>query len=264
MTKASTAGAWLTCFRRNPGAVLSLICFPHVGSGANIFRAWPDALPAAVEVCPVQLPGREKRVLEPPFNNLSLLVETIAPALLPYLDKPVAFFGHSMGAAICFELARHLRATHNFELVHLFVSGRQAPQLREEGRRTIYDLPEAEFLEELCRLNGTPPEVLRHPELMSFMLPMLRADFELIETYRYSAGPPLDCPITALGGAQDEDVSRESLQAWRERTTADFSLHMLPGDHFFLHSASSLLLKILSQELLRDLSRISLKTAPGR
>lgn len=258
MIKASTAGSWLSCYRRKPEAVLSLICFPHVGSGASIFRAWPDALPATVEVCPIQLPGRERRVLEPAFNNLPLLVETAAPALLPYLDKPFAFFGHSMGAAICFELARHLRQTHNVEPVHLFVSGRPAPQLRMEETKTTYDLPESAFVEELRRLKGTPEEVLQRPELMSFMMPMLRADFELIETYRYLAGPPLDCPITALGGTQDEEVSREDLQAWREQTTsAYFSLHMLPGDHFFLHSASSLLLKILSQELLRDLSRIN-------
>jgi medium-chain acyl-[acyl-carrier-protein] hydrolase len=257
MTKSSTAGSWLSCFRRNPNAALRLICFPHVGSGANIFRAWPDGLPAAVEVCPIQLPGRERRVLEPAFNNLSLLVETVAPALIPYLDKPFAFFGHSMGAAICFELARHLRQTQNVEPIHLFVSGRQAPQLREQGTKTIYDLPEDAFLEELRRLKGTPEEVLQQPELMNFMMPMLRADFELIETYIYSVGPPLDCPITALGGTQDEEVSREDLEAWREQTTAHFSLHMLPGDHFFLHSAASLLLKILSQELLKDLSRIN-------
>lgn len=186
MTSALITSSWLTCSSPNHQAILRLLCFPYAGGGANIFRTWQDNLPTTVEVCPVQLPGRERRLLEPPFTDLRFLVEAAARALLLYLDRPFAFFGHSMGATISFELARHLRQEKNVKPVHLFVSGRRAPQLPERHAST-YDLPGAEFLEELRRLKGTPKEVLEHPELMELMLPLLRADFELIQTYQYSA-----------------------------------------------------------------------------
>jgi medium-chain acyl-[acyl-carrier-protein] hydrolase len=251
--RALTTSPWLTCSNRQ--ASLRLFCFPYAGGGANIFRTWQDNLPPTVEVCPVQLPGREKRLLEPPFTNLRLLVEAARRALLPYLDRPFAFFGHSMGATISFELARSLYQEQNLNPVHLFVSGRRAPQLPETHALT-YDLPQKEFLEELRRLKGTPAEILEHPELMELMLPLLRADFELVQTYHYLAGPPQRCPITAFGGLHDEEVSRADLEAWREQTTTAFSLHMLPGDHFFLHTAQPPLLKTLALELREDLSRI--------
>jgi medium-chain acyl-[acyl-carrier-protein] hydrolase len=255
MANALTISPWLLCSRPKLEPTLRLLCFPYAGGGANIFRQWQNDLPPTVEVCAVQLPGREKRLPEPSFTDLSRLVQVAAEALLPYLDKPFALFGHSMGAAISFELARHLRHEAHLRPVHLFVSGRGAPQLPATDA-PIYNLPEAEFLNELRRLQGTPEEVLEHPELMELMLPILRADFELVQTYHYSAGLPLDCPITAFGGLQDEEVSRADLEAWREQTATDFSLHMLPGDHFFLHTAQSLLLRTLAQELRQDMSRI--------
>jgi medium-chain acyl-[acyl-carrier-protein] hydrolase len=118
-------------------------------------------------------------------------------------------------------------------------------------------LPEAEFMNELRRLNGTPKEVLEHEELMQLMLPILRADFTICETYDYGPEPPLDCPITAFGGFRDESVTPDRVEAWREQTRATFLVHMLSGDHFFLHSAQAILLQILSQELNQLLSRMA-------
>jgi medium-chain acyl-[acyl-carrier-protein] hydrolase len=197
----------------------------------------------------VQLPGRGSRVREPAFTNMKPLVEAVAQALAPLLsDKPFAFFGHSMGASIGFELARLLRDRQRVEPACLFVSGRSAPQVPEE-EKTTYNLPEAEFIEELRRLNGTPAEVLQHPELMSLMAPLLRADFETIETYRYEPGPPLTCPIVAVGGLHDEEVSREALEAWREQTRGNFTMHLFNGDHFFINTHQRELVETVARAL---------------
>jgi medium-chain acyl-[acyl-carrier-protein] hydrolase len=251
MANTLTVNPWLMCTRPRPEARWRLLCFPYAGGGANIFRGWQDGLPSTIEVCAVELPGRAKRLLETPFTDLSSLVRIAAHALLPYLDKPFAFFSHSMGAIISFELARYLRDEEGLKPLHLFVAGRRAPQLPETDVPT-YNLPEADFIQELRRLQGTPEEVLENPELMELMLPILRADFELIQTYHYTDEAPLDCPITAFGGEQDEGVSLADLEAWREQTTNTFSLHILPGNHFFLNTARPLLLKTVARELSRE------------
>lgn len=249
MTGGPVTSPWHSCPKPNPRASLRLFCFPYAGATAHIFRHWPDGLPPTVEVCSIQLPGRGRRLREPPLTRLSSLVPNIAQELLPYLEKPFAVFGHSLGAAIAFELARYLRKAHTIQPSHLFVSGYRAPQILGTEPFT-YDLPEAEFLEELRRLNGTPSKILEHPELMRLIIPILRADFEMSQTYVYSPeAPPLDCPITAFGGLQDENVSAEHLEGWRDQTTGRFSLQMLPGDHFFLETFQPLLLQILSSEL---------------
>jgi medium-chain acyl-[acyl-carrier-protein] hydrolase len=176
------------------------------------------------------------------------LVAAAAPALLPFMDRPFAFYGHSMGALIGYELARRLREEGRPGPSHLFVSGCRAPQL-EDTRDPTYDLPDAEFIEELRRLGGTPAEVLDNAELLHLMLPLLRADFTLVQTYRYAEGPPLVCPLTAVGGLEDEEVTPEHLAPWRELTSGASSLHMLPGDHFFLHTSQALLLEIVARQL---------------
>ena len=247
---------WLNLFRHNPEASLRLFCFPYAGGAASIFRNWADHLPADIEVCPVQLPGRGPRIREAPFLGVPRLITALCRELLPYLDKPFVFFGHSLGALISFELARKLSQDSQLEPLHLFVSGRLAPQLPDTMPPT-YDLPEEEFVKELRRLNGTPAEVLDQPELLQLIAPTLRADFKLCETYEHLTRPPLKCSITALGGLYDEDVTREQLEPWREHTSAAFSLKMLPGDHFFLHSSESMLLQILTLELEAVLSGLN-------
>lgn len=213
------------------------------------FRSWSNSLPPTVEVCPVELPGRGNRLKEPPFTRLSPLVQAIAHAILPHLDKPFAFFGHSMGALISFELTRLLRREYGRSPVHLFVSASRAPQVPDPDP-PIHALPQPEFLEELRCLNGTPKEVLENTELMQLLLPILRADFAVIENYVYAPEPAQDFPIIAFGGLQDRKVSCDALEAWREQTSASFSRQMLPGNHFFIQSAQPLLLRLLSQKLL--------------
>ena len=248
MTSIQTSKSWFICPKPNAKAKLRLFCFHYAGGGAASFRDWSDNLPSSVEVHFVELPGRGFRLAQTAFTSLTPLVEAIADALHPFLDKPFTFFGHSMGGLICFELARLLRKKYSLNPIHLFVSAHRAPQLPDPDP-PIYNLPDSEFLEELRDLEGTPQEVLENAELMQLLLPTLRADFTVVDTYTYTAEPPLDCPITAFGGLQDREVNYEELEAWRSQTIAGFSLHMLRGNHFFIHSAQSELLKYLFQSL---------------
>lgn len=240
--------SWVICPKPNTQANLRLFCFPYAGGGAASFRRWSDDLPITIEVCPVELPGRGWGIRSTPFTRVLPLVQAIAQALLPYLDKPFAFFGHSMGALVSFELTRLLRREYGLLPLHLFVSGRRAPQI-PNLEPPIHTLPESAFLEELRRLKGTPQAVLENAELMQLLIPILKADFAVNETYVYTNEPPLECPITTFGGLQDVEVSCEHLEAWANQTSASFSLQLLPGNHFFLHSAQSLLLQSLAQKL---------------
>jgi len=213
---------------------------------------------------------------EAPFTRLTPLVQALAQALRPYMDIPFAFFGYSMGALISFELIRYLRRTHSPGPLYLFVAAHRAPQLPQE-HPDLHQLSEPEFLDALNRLGGTPATVSQHAELMKLMLPMVRADFALCETYVYSAEAPLDCPITVFGGEQDAHVSLASLSAWREQAPLltcprhvgaiasrgrccaaqrQFTLNILPGNHFFLQSQQTLILQAIAQDLAKILEDI--------
>ena len=235
-----------------PYPTVRLFCFPYAGGSSQLFRKWHEELPPAVEVCPIELPGRNSRMAEPPFTQLGPLVEAIAGGIRSRLDKPFALFGHSVGALIAFELARLLAKNDGPGPIHLFVAACHAPHL-PDPYPALHALPESEFEAGLRSLNGTRSEVLNNPELMQLLRPVLRADLEVSETYTYRAGPPLQCPITALGGLQEKRIGRELLQCWSDHTTAAFAVRMLPGDHFFIHTATQLLLRIVSRELTKPL-----------
>ncbi len=232
---------------------LRMFCFPYAGGGTSIFRTWSRYLPPSIEVYPVQLPGRENRLLEKPFSHLPDLVEYLGQNLLPYLNGPYIFFGHSMGALISFELARYLRRKgHTPAPMHLYIASHRAPQLPDPHPAT-YHLPEPEFIAELRRLQGTPEEVLQSPELLQLILPLLRADFTLCQTYQYTAEPPFTCPISAFGATQDSEVTCEAVAAWEKQTDSLFKLHFFEGNHFFLHTEQIPFLQALLQEISNDL-----------
>jgi len=239
---------WLAYREPNPRARLRLFCFPYAGGGASVYRGWAASLPGEIEVCPVQLPGRESRLREAPFTHLDPMIQVLADVLPPYLDLPFVFFGHSMGGLISFELSRELRRRRGPAPLHIFVSGRRAPQVpsREEP---LHELPEPEFIARLRELNGTPEEVLQHAELMRLLLPILRADFSVNETYEYRPEEPLDVGISAFGGLGDQEVTREDLAAWKDQTRGRFRLRILPGDHFFVHGSKDLITESMSRDL---------------
>lgn len=243
-----TSSPWVVLPRPNPNASVRLFCFPYAGGTPHTFRRWPEGLPSFVEVCAVQLPGRGNRLREPSYTSLKAMVSDATTALSPFMDRPFAFFGHSMGALVGFELARVLRDGGARQPEMLFFSGSRAPQLERTDRKT-YDLPDPELIEELRRLNGTPAEVLDHPELLQIVLPLVRADFAVTQTYEYVEGAPLDRPLLVFGGLGDVEVGRETLEAWGSQTTGPFKITMLPGDHFFLHSEQATMLTRITREL---------------
>ena len=246
--------SWLQHWQPRPQARLRLFCFPYAGGSASLFRTWSEALPPEVEVCPVQLPGRENRLMEPAFSHMQPLIASLAQALLPLLDMPYAFFGHSMGGLISFEFTQHLYREGHEGPVHLFVSGRSAPHILDPDP-PISHLPEAEFIEELRKLQGTPEEVLQNNELLELLLPLLRADFCLCETYRPTPGKPLPCPITAFGGLQDDEAPRETVLAWKTYTHNTFKTHFFMSGHFFIRTEQSALLQALTPDLLNDIKK---------
>lgn len=184
---------------------------------------------------------------EPLLMEMPSLLEALGKALRPYLDQPYALFGHSLGALISFEFACHCRRWCNRQPNYLFFSGRQAPHIPDPS--PLHALPEQAFLRELKRLNGTPKAVLENPEMMQLLIPILRADLAIDETYEYRSELPLEAPITVFGGEQDSEVNRVQLEAWRQYTSANYSLQMFPGDHFFVDTARSSLLQVLSRQL---------------
>jgi medium-chain acyl-[acyl-carrier-protein] hydrolase len=236
---------WVIHPARNLNATTRLFCLPYGGGTAHIYHSWPSQLPSWLEVCSVQPPGRGSRLNEPPFTNLNDLINVAADALKPFFDRPFVLFGHSIGALASFELTRCIRGRYGVEPLLLMVSGCRAPQIPYEGT-PFFNFPETQFLAKVERLNGIPKEVLENAELMQLMSPLLRADFTLDQTYIYKEDPPLSCPIIAFGGLDDSIVSRESLEAWRQQTTAPFSTKLFSGDHFFINTGRQFLLEAIS------------------
>jgi medium-chain acyl-[acyl-carrier-protein] hydrolase len=227
---------------------LRLFCFPYAGGSASIFRQWPPRLPFDIELLAAQYPGRATRLREAPCKDLRQILDDIEQAIAPLLDRPYAFFGHSMGATVAFELTRRLVGAKKPLPKHLFLSGRSAPQL-PPTRAPLHDLPEEEFIDVMRELNGTPAELFEHREVLQMMLPVIRADFQALETWQYQGSCPFDIPVSVFGGIADDGVPLKHLDAWASCTTGRFKRHMFPGDHFFLHQQADAILNIIGRTL---------------
>ncbi|HEY4025838.1 MAG TPA: alpha/beta fold hydrolase [Candidatus Dormibacteraeota bacterium] len=243
--------SWISVPVRRPEARLRLYCVPYAGSGAGVFRSWPEGLGAQIEVRSVMLPGRDRRFNEPALSSVRAQADLLVPALRDTLDPPFAIFGHSMGAMLGFEVAHRLTDAGR-PPVRLLVSGASAPHLRN-GRSRFHQLPDDEFTARIRDLGGTPPELVAHEEFMQMMLPTLRADFTAAETYDRPLGRPLPCPITVFGGADDPLVTPADLDGWSGHAGGGFRVHVLPGDHFFLTSSQAQLISLIGEELAIDL-----------
>ncbi|MEM9273749.1 MAG: alpha/beta fold hydrolase [Cyanobacteria bacterium P01_F01_bin.143] len=239
---------WLPRINSNPQAKLRLFCFPYAGGSSYTFESWVDVLPNTVEICPIELPGRRRRFRDPLYKRLDSLITDLSVAIVPYLDKPFIFFGHSMGGLVSFELTRLLRRKNNLSPVHLLISARSAIQL-PPSKPPIHHLEYEAFKQEVIRLGGTPQAILENQEMMDLMIPIVKADFEVIETHTYQPEIPLNIPLTIFGGENDLEVTPEELAAWEEQTSANFSLKMFEGGHFFIEEQRSLLLKSVNSIL---------------
>ena len=202
-------------------------------------------------MCAVQLPGRTVRLSEPPIASIPGLVDGIVAGIMPYLDLPFVFFGHSMGAILAAEVTRKL-ASRGLRLPsHLIVSGRRPPHMADP-QSPLRNLSDTEFVEEIMRrYGGIPPEILREKDILAMLLPALRADITALETHRPPRRPPLPCPILAFGGSDDALVPRTHLEAWREETTSDFDICIFSGGHFYLEPGKTAVLAKISEFLVR-------------
>lgn len=245
-----SSSAWLDARALERPARVRIFAFPFAGGGTAAYRPWSAALPADIAVCPVRLPGREARLAEPPLEDLVAIARAAGDALRPHLGVPFALFGHSMGALIAFELARHLQATGGPAPRILYASCSPAPDVGEPDR--VSGLSDPAFIEHLRALGGTPPEVLASAELLELLLPAMRADFTASERYAFVPGPLLDCRLIAVGGAADPQVPRHELDAWRAHTRGPFELRVMPGGHFDLLDRPAALLAQLAADLRAD------------
>ncbi len=246
---------WMGGLRTNAAARVRLLCFPFAGRGATLFRTWSGRLPAEVEVCPVNLPGREKRLNDPLVCDARTLVDELYPCVEEHTDLPLVLFGHSMGAVLAFELARRLSESEPAPVM-LIVSGRHAPHV-PSAMPVIHDLPDGQFVEAIRGYEGTPEEILDNEELMEIVLPILRADFAVAETYSHREGESLSCALYAYGGQDDEKVPARSVNAWGALTSGRFRVEMFDGGHLFLQDAPATFLEVLSDDLCDAIARLT-------
>jgi medium-chain acyl-[acyl-carrier-protein] hydrolase len=238
---------WFVRPYEKPDAESRLFFFPYAGGSPTVFTKWCAELPNRIEGIAVHYPGRGSRFNEPALTEMPRMVNELAYAIQPLLDKPFAFFGHSMGGLIAFELTLHLRAHRLPTPTHLFISACGAPHLPDPNPK-IHLLPDDQFLIELEQLNGVPAE-LQNPEVMSLLLPILRADFQLVETYAYNSDQPFEFPILAFGALDDPRICRERIEGWASHTNAGFSSRYFSGGHFFLNEYRQTIMETLYEKI---------------
>lgn len=238
---------------KNNAAQIRLVCFAYAGGSSTLFMPWLKYLPKHVELVLCQLPGRGARLCDAPYDQMESLVRDLTQALQIHNDKPLVFFGHSLGAKIAYELCCALREKKLPLPVNVIASASSAP-FHARRRSPIHDLPHAEFIAALGKLNGTPAVALNNPELMELYLPALRADFKVVETYINTSREVLNTRLTLMGGVLDETVSPAELADWNKLFTATTAIRWFQGDHFFINSKSFAVLqhvnKVLNDELL--------------
>lgn len=223
---------WLKRYRPSDAPRLRLFCLPHGGGTAAFFRSWAEALPAEVEPVAVQYPGRQDRLAESCVADMDTLADAVAEALTPLLETPFALFGHSMGATVGYEVTRRLEDRGTPPL-RLFASGQATPFAERTGR-PLHHEDDATMLAGVRGLGGAYETLADDPDLLEVVLPSLRADLRLMETYRPTPGARIGTPVTVYAGGTDPGVTVAQAAAWREATTGGFALRTFPGGHFFL------------------------------
>jgi medium-chain acyl-[acyl-carrier-protein] hydrolase len=246
---AAPARPWIRRFERAAPAEFRLYCFPFAGGSAGSYLPWCSSAPDTLELAAVQLPGRQDRLGEPPCTDIRELAPILAAAVeRDAAGRPYALFGHSLGALLAFETARELRRSGAPPPGALAVAGHRAPHWPPE-LPPVHGLPESQFVGKLQEIGGMAPELVAHQEFMRVLLPTLRADFTMAETYQYVPGPPLAAPVIALGGDEDALASLPGIRAWGEVTTAGAVIRAYPGGHFFPWQHAAAILQVVAAAL---------------
>jgi len=235
---------WIRRFHPAPEAATRLVCLPHAGGSASFYFPVSRALAPAIDVLAVQYPGRQDRRTEPCLDDIADLADEVTERLLPWTDRPLAIFGHSMGATLAFEVALRLEQ-RDITLQALFASGRRAPSRHREETAHLYD--DAALVREIKALNGTESQTLDDEEMLRAVLPAIRSDYRAAETYRYQPGPPLNCPVYAMIGESDPKVSIDEARSWVDHTMGSFELQTYPGGHFYLNAQAPRVIAAISQ-----------------
>lgn len=225
-----------------------LVCFPHAGGVAGMFRSWPGGLPADIEVVAVQYPGRQDRLGERCVEDMRELADRVTAELLPYADLPLALFGHSMGSSVAYEVAARLQEEHGRPPCRLFVSGRCAPHAVAPSAHHLLD--DDALIRHARSLGDYDSKAYDVEELRPLLVPSLRSDYTLIENYRPGIPTVLDAPISACGGDQDPACAADELPTWRELTKQEFEVRIFPGDHFYLQPGERHVLRYMSRRLM--------------
>jgi medium-chain acyl-[acyl-carrier-protein] hydrolase len=252
--------SWVTCPFPQSKAALRIFCLPFAGGGATIYRSWGKLLGSTIEVCPIQLPGRENRFSEPAFIEVQALAKALAIQLKPFSDIPFVIYGHSMGALVAFELARVLRAD-GFSMPEALILGAHRAAHLPRTRETLYCLDDKTFIKKLQRFGGFSEEVLASEELMQLLMPTLKADFTLCDTYIYTEQEPLNCPIHVFAGAADLEAPPALMVAWCQHSSVDTKMHIFEAGHFFIRSDLERVVDTLKTIL--SLSQTGLASSPN-
>jgi medium-chain acyl-[acyl-carrier-protein] hydrolase len=246
---ATNVCPWITRPCKRPQARLRLFCFPRAGAGTASFRGWSEDIHPEVEVALIQSPGRESRLREEPLRSIETMVAAIVDAMADCLDRPYALYGHSLGAKVAFETARELRRRQLPAPIHLFAAASSGPAVTWD-HSPLRDLDDFSLLREIDRrYGGVPREVLADKELCALLIPALRADLTIVETYRCAEEPLLSIPITCFSGSEDLMTPESEVMDWRRQTSAEFRLHRFPGGHFFPVQERSAILDLIAAEL---------------
>jgi pyochelin biosynthetic protein PchC len=237
---------WIRRFHESPEASARLVCFPHAGGAATYFYPLSRTLAPSIEALAVQYPGRQDRRAEPCVDDIHELADLVAPALLEWADRPLALFGHSMGATLAFEVAGRLEKS-GVRPAGLFVSGRRAPSSFRDER--LYLADDEKIVASLKSMNAIDSRVLDDPDILAMILPAVRADYKAAETYRFRSTPALSCPVVAMTGDDDPQVSTAEARDWALHTLGDFELKVFSGGHFFLDSHTEAVLESITTSL---------------
>jgi surfactin synthase thioesterase subunit len=263
MSESNGRDLWVRVFHRSPAAFARLVCFPHAGGSASYYAPMSGLLQPDIEVAAVQYPGRQDRLGEQCVDDIGALADRVFDSLRRWDDKPFAFFGHSMGAVVAYETARRVARKTGQPPEALFVSATRNPSY-PRGGRAVHLLDDEGLIAELRRVSGPDQDWLYHTKLLAGVLPVIRSDYKAIETYAWSPGPPLDCPIIALVGDDDPYTTPEEMASWSQFCTSEFLLKVLVGGHFYLEVHSSDIAEIIAARLRERVQRPKPPERPGQ